>query len=72
MNAMMFGLTHHDHDSWKRINESAASVERVASSDEVRSRTSIDESLTDDLLGTTNIKKALGSGDATDPHGDAQ
>ena len=38
INAMMVGTTSHDHDRWKRINESVASVERELRSDEVEAR----------------------------------
>ena len=72
INAMMVGLTCHDYDHLERIREREAFVERESSSDEVEARTSINGSLTDDLFGTTDIQKALESGDGTDPQGDAQ
>ena len=70
INAMMVGIKRHDYDGLIGINQRAASVERESSSDEVGARMSIDGSLTVDLFGTTDIPKALESGDGTDPQGD--
>ncbi len=67
INFMMVGMTCHDHDRLKRLNESEdceASVDRRLSLDEVKAQMSIDGSQTDKLFVTPEIQKASESGDA--------
>jgi hypothetical protein len=71
---MLVGMTHHDLDHLKRLNESEASVDTDSrlSLVEVEARMSMDGSCTDELCGTPEMQKASESGDATDARGDAQ
>ncbi len=76
INAMTVGITRHDYDRLKHIDERGASVlisvEQELSSDKVETRTWINWSLNYDLFGTTDIRKALDSGDGTLQERDAQ
>ncbi len=71
-NTMLVGMTRHDLDLIRRLNESVASVDCRESLNEVEARTSIDGSCNDELFGTPEIQKASESGDALDAQGEAQ
>jgi hypothetical protein len=69
MNALMVGITRRSSE-FRRISDSDASVDRELDGEDADAQTSFNGSLHDDLFGN-NVQKALESGDARDPQGDA-
>ncbi len=73
---MLVGMTRHDLDRLRRLNESEESIDSRLSLDEVEAQMSMDGRLigswTDAIFGTPEIQKASKSGEVTDAREDAQ